>query len=1113
MLNIIFGEKNTGKTLMAHKILQKSVENNFETMLIVPKQFTFQSDKGILSLMGPKNASEVQVLSFSRLASLVLTTFGGITKPVAKQGARAIFMSLAIEALKDKLEVFSGHKNEFSLVTKLLSAVDEFKNFGIEPGSLRETAKACDDTLLKNKLNETALIYETYEAIVSKGHFDDADLLMKIYEILLTTSFFENQVIVIDGFGEFTYPERKLISLMIKRVKDVYITLCSDNLADMSENSPFAFTNKTYRKLRLLATENGVDINVMPVSKGNKNVISKEILFLRENLFAPVYTPYEEKSEDIEIISADTIHSECDCVARKIKHLIMSEKYRLGDFTVVYRSDEKYEKTLRTSFKKYGISFFEDKRQPINNQPLVNLVRNLLLISDEGFSSDYIFRLLKTGLFSVSSDEIALLENYVFLWGIDKKAWCEQWTQNPDGFGVELGEKRKAQLDLLNEIRNRVVAPIEKLRDEMKGASGKKAITLLFNFIKDIKADEALKNYALSLQQRGLIELAIEQQQVWDILMEAFDEIGVTLDENIVSAKRLCEIFSLIISTKTLGKLPDGFDEVYICSADRILTKNSKIVFAVGMNSGVFPLSASDNGLFGEREKKKLEILGTKIGDDIKQFTIKERFLLYCSLASSEEKLYLSYSSSNLKGEKLLKSEAVERIEKLFPNVSFYISDKSDVKDLIVGESSAFQYLAQNWNENTAQIATLKEYFKGKEEYKGRIMAIERAVNKKDFAIENKDIALSLFGQNMRFSATRVEIFSKCPFMYFCRYGLNLKVRKAAELDPMLGGTLIHHVLETVMKKYKGKAFVELSDKDLQREIDTVLFSYMDNFMGGKKKVTDRFYYLFSRMRKVVFSLFQRLKAEFSQSDFEPCDFELNIGEDERVDSFKIELQNGQIEFIGQVDRVDKMDLDGKRYIRIVDYKTGTKTFQLGDIFSGFNMQMLLYLISIWRTGKKDYENIIPSGVLYFPANLSVFSGERGDSEQGRKLKALSLGKMSGMLVNDGVAIEHMDKEKTGLFIPVKYDKKTGQVKGDFITINQLEKLGEIIDSTIRKMGESLHSGVISATPVFQKVYKDTCSYCDFKDVCLNESPKNNFVKKYSHDECLRMLEAGEDIE
>ena len=338
-------------------------------------------------------------------------------------------------------------------------------------------------------------------------------------------------------------------------------------------------------------------------------------------------------------------------------------------------------------------------------------------------------------------------------------------------------------------------------------------------------------------------------------------------------------------------------------------------------------------------------------------------------------------------------------------------------------------------------------------------------------------------------------------------------MRKVAELDPMLGGTLIHHVLETVMKKHTGKAFAELSEKDLQREIDIVLFSYMDNFMGGKERVTDRFYYLFSRMRKVIMSLFERLKAEFSQSDFEPCDFELNIGDDERVDSFKIELENGQIEFIGQVDRVDKMDLDGKRYIRIVDYKTGTKTFQLGDVFSGFNMQMLLYLICIWRTGKKDYENIVPSGVLYFPANLASFNSERGDSEEKRKLKALSLGRMNGMLVNDGVAIEHMDKEKTGLFLPVKYDKKTGQVKGDFITIKQLEKLGEIIDRTIRKMGEALHSGVVSATPVFQKAYKDTCSYCDFKDVCLNENPKNNFVKKYTHDECLRMLGAGEDIE
>ncbi len=1110
MLNVIAGVKNSGKTLTAHKILQQSVKKGESTMLIVPKQFTFESDKGILSVLGAKDAAEVEVLSFSRLAYSVLTTYGGITKPVAKEGARVIFMSLAIEALQDRLTVFARHKNEFSLVTKLLSAVDEFKKLGIEPQELEELSEKCTDTFLKNKLSETALIYRTYEAIVGNGHFDDADLLMKIYEILLPTSFFDNKVVVIDGFGEFTYPERKIISLAIQKAKDVYITLCSDNVGDMSELSSFAFTNSTYRQLRSLAREKGVETKVITVSGREERVKSKELLYLCENLFSAVYTAYDSECENIEILNAGTLNNECDAVARKIKHFLISEKYRSRDFCVVYRDDEKYEKALRASLKKYDIPFFEDKRQPVTNQPLVNFVRNLLLICDEGFSSDYILRLLKTGLFPTESEDISKLENYIFIWNIDKKDWCKQWTQNPDGFGHEMNERRQNTLQQLNSLRQQIILPLQSLREQMQNISGKEAIAALFNFIKEVNAPQALKSYALSLEKRGLTELAIEQEQVWDILMETFDEIARTFDESRVTAKRLGEIFELIITTKTLGKLPDGYDEVYICSADRVLTKNSKVVFAIGMNSGVFPLSAGDNGLFAAREKRKLELLGTKIGEDIKQFTIKERFLLYSTFASAEEKLYISYSTSNLRGEKIMKSEAVEKIEKLFSCVNNICTDNEDAKQLIVGEKSAFEYMAQHWNDNTSQVSSLKAYFKNKEAYKGRMAAIERAVSKENFKINNQETALSLFGKNMSFSATRVETYSKCPFMYFCRYGLYLNVRKPARLDASLGGTVVHHVLEVVMKKYKGKAFLALKDSELQKEVDAVLFAYMETFMGGKENISDRFYYLFSRMRKVIFSLFERLKAEFEASDFEPCDFELNIGNDDRVKPFKIELENGQVELVGIVDRVDKMELDGKKYIRIVDYKTGVKKFSLSDIFAGFNMQMLLYLISIWRTGSGEYENIVPSGVLYFPARLAAFSGDRDESEEKSYENAMLQGKMSGMLVNDGNCIERMDKNKTGFFIPVKYDKKTGEATGDFITLSQLYKLGEIIDSTIKAMGDSLHGGIVSASPTFQKKYKDTCSYCDFKDICMKENPDYKFIKALKHDECLKMIEAGE---
>ena len=230
MLHFITGKKQSGKTTLAHRILQKAVSENKSTMLIVPKQYTFESDKKILSLLGPKDASEVEVLSFSRLVNTAMSRYGGIKKPIAKEGARVIFMSLAIESLCDKLTVFSKHKNDFALVTKLLSCVDEMKRVGVSSDELLECSEKIADKTLKAKLSETALVYATYEALLSESRFDDADVLTEMAKVLSETDFFIDKTVVLDGFSEFSFGEMKLIEVMVKQCENVYITLCTDNI-------------------------------------------------------------------------------------------------------------------------------------------------------------------------------------------------------------------------------------------------------------------------------------------------------------------------------------------------------------------------------------------------------------------------------------------------------------------------------------------------------------------------------------------------------------------------------------------------------------------------------------------------------------------------------------------------------------------------------------------------------------------------------------------------------------------------------------------------------------------------------------------------------------------
>lgn len=1112
MLHFITGKKQSGKTTLAHKILQKAVAEKKSTMLIVPKQYTFESDKKILSLLGPKDASEVEVLSFSRLVNTAMNRYGGIKKPIAKEGARVIFMSLAIESLSDKLTVFSKHKNDFALVKKLLSCVTELKKEGISSDELYCCSEKVTDKTLKAKLRETALIYAAYDALLSESRFDDADVLTEMAKVLFETDFFKDKVLVLDGFSEFSFGEKKLIEVMLTQCEDVYVTLCTDNIFSDDIMSPFSAVNKTAKALLRLSEKLSVGCAEPLTAKENTKAFPEDISYLENNLFELSAPDYEGEGENIALTESPDIYKECDAAARKIKSFLREEKYRCRDISVVYREGDSYERLMKASFRKYGIPYFEDRRQPIENQPLISFVKSLFELLNEGFQSDSVFRFLKTGLLRASSDDIALAENYTFAWDINGSRWQKEWTANPEGFQGEMGQREKENLKIINALREKVVALVQNFKGSLKDETGKGITEKLYRFLTDNGVGEALKEYALSLQDEGHFELALEQEQVWDVLMEVLDEIATALNDKAISLKRYSEIFELIVSSKSLGKLPDGFDEVSVLVADRVSTRHSKVVFVLGLNSGVFPLQQPSSGFFSIREKEKMDSEGLEVGDSVKDFISKEKFILYSTLFSASEKLFLSYVTNSPDGEKLKESECIRSIRKLFPSLETLKIAEEKTENLIESEKAAFELMAEKWHENSPESEALKKYFRGKPEYIRRLSAIERATDEKNFSFENSEKAVELFGRNMAFSASQMEVYYKCPFMYFCKYGVYAKPRLKARLDPAQSGTIVHYCLEKILGKYKGREFLRLTDEKIREEIKNHLREYIDKNMGGSEDKTDRFNYLYMRTDKILRHLMDRILSEFTSSDFEMCAFELKIGKNGDVEPIEIELKEGSVQIKGFVDRVDKLDIDEKRYIRVIDYKTGAKEFLLSDVLYGLNMQMLLYLVSIVRSKEGFYKDSVPAGVLYFPANIKPVAAERSDDTESRQKKIYSLSKMNGMLVGDEDVISRMDKEKEGLFLPARFDSK-GALKGNFISLTQFEKLGRYMDNLIKEMGDSIHEGKIPAIPALGPNHSTTCEWCDYSEVCLRENGEYRYIDNLKHDDALRMISGGESCE
>lgn len=1117
MLHFIFGRAACGKTEYLHK---KLGEVNDGAVLIVPEQFTFETDKGILNALGAVRSNKIEVLSFTRIAEYVFSEYGIRHKDVVSEQGRLIYMAMALSSIEEKLELYKNHASDPSFIKSMLFVVDEMKQSANSREAFDSALSHLKDGTLKNKMRELMMICDTYDALIENCCLDTGDVLVKLTEALKENHWFEGKTVAIDGFTSFNAQIMNIIEQILLQANDVYITLCTDGFNySEDQNDAFAFTRRTASRLKALAAKNNVSV-AKPVFlteeiTGYKRYASEALYAIDENLYKADYSSYDGDSDSVEIFCANNIEDECAYTSRKIRQL-MRQGYRCRDIAVIFRDADKYENKLKYAFKKYAIPTFDDSRQPIANQPLVLYIQNALKICAGGFNTENIMRFLKTGLTSLSVDEISELENYVYLWQIDYSQWKNEFTQSPFGFDkCGIDEKNEA-LERLNKMRETIVTPLISLKEAMTDKDGFEMTKALYSFLIDTKADKALKKLAIELEDDGEYDLATEQEQIWDMLMQSLNETALALKDKYISVKRYSEFFDMSLSVKTLGRVPNGIDEVIVGSAERIRARGIKVAFVLGANSGVFPAANSDGGLISDRDRNALLSAGLELFDVNKYKSVEERFIAYNALCCAGEKLYLSYSLSTNGGDEMSPSELVTMVGEILPNAKRITSDDVKTEEKIEGEAATFELLASKLREGGYYSRNLLYYFNNVSGYAERIAALKRAIGDEDFAFDDREASTELFGKNMYLSASRIETYETCPFSYFCRYGMSAFPRKTAKLDPAQSGTIVHYVLETLIKKYKDVGIENTDSVQRKKDVTAALRAYAEEYMGGLDNKNKRFVYHFNRLAKTLDTILDRIAAEFKSSSFKPCDFELEIGRDKPISPYTVELpDSSKVEIFGFIDRVDKMDLDGKRYIRVVDYKTGTKKMELSDVLNGLNMQMLIYLFAISENGKNYYgENIVPSGVLYLPARMSPFKVERKEKGDDLTEQVIKNGKMNGLVLDDTRVIKSMDDSDKSIFIPATIDKKTGKAKGSIISLKQLESLNEKIDKIISDMAQDLHDGKISALPVYGKDHDKTCDYCDYKSVCCHETNgKYRYIKFSDHAECLEKLSGGEEDE
>ncbi len=1102
MLQFVVGRSGSGKTeFLRRTLVDLSADSTRKLMIIVPEQYSFETEKAILRLAGPKRANQIDVLSFTRLADLFFRTEGGVAGQRLSEGGRRMIMTLALQACVDELTVYQTAVKDDRITDLMLTAVNEMKLCGISGDRLRETASQLEDSGLQDKLREISLLYDTYNAMVSASYLDSRDDLTRLAEALPNSDFFVGRTVAIDSFEGFTMQEMQILLPIMQKAENVIVSLCMDSYA-VHNHGLFSLVHRTKQNLIRLAKENNIKVAPNIPLLSSPRFQNPYLQIAEQNIFSDDEIKTSPVHDGIHLFAAKDIFEETDFVSATIRNLVMQKDLHYSDFSVVCRMPEKYAAILETAFQKRNIPCFISHPARVDAEPVMRFILCALEAILHGMNTEDIFDMLKTGVSGISAEDISDIENYSFLWQLKGRDWKAPFTRSPQGFGKKKEEQDEQALAHLNQIREKIMSPLTKLAERTKKANGKEISHAIYDFLTAFQMEQNLLSYCQTLENVNQQLLSEKQIRIWNLLMEILEQMAAVLGDKPITRENYYHLLKEIIRNEDVSDIPQVLDSVMFGMPEQIRQTNPKVVFILGAVQGEFPMIPKNAGVFSDQERQQLIALDLPLSDPLPQKMIQERYLAYSIVSLASDELYVCYPK-NGEGEEYQPSEIVTELCQIFPNLTQENIDS--IPYFANTYESAFSMMAQHFSHCTPDSAALYELFAEDSRYQGRLSALERAVDTKPEKIENTELAKRVFGEISYLSPTQIETFYKCRFRYFCQYGVSAKERRTAEIDAMQYGNIMHFIFEKIFSQKQLDPLL-VSEEALLAYIRILLEEYVSIHMDGWENLSSREKYRLNRMNQAAAVLVRHVAEELSQSRFQPEGFEVKLG-DESYPPLKIQTPEGNTVTIrGTIDRMDIYENERGRYVRIIDYKTGVKKFNLTDVLYGMNIQMLVYLAALIEN-----HDLLPAGILYTPLSLPTVSADHATPTEvitTEKEKSL---RMNGVILNDVEILHAMEENVAGRFIPATL-LKNGQPSrfSSVLEENQLRTVLNYSKSLIATMADELYRGRIEAAPILKNQLG--CEYCSYQSVCGKEYSDKDIEKmKFDNSEIIEKMSKGKE--
>lgn len=1081
MLTLIIGRSGSGKT---HHILRRMEElataGEEKLLLIVPEQASFETEKHLAARLG---AGKAEVYSFSRLCDLIFRQYGGFCRTGADTGDKLLLMKNILLTQPEQMSLYARQRKNTRFVSQLVELTDELRNAGVHPEELATAAQNANNATLSRKLSELGAVYSAYQESLSSAFADETELILRALRRAAGKGFFSGFHIFLDDFFGFTYPQMRMLELILSEAEGVTLSVCCDRLQSAETADPFFTVRQMARRLKQTAEELGLptrEIHLEDPWRFETPALAEMETTLSADRPLP---PFWGNWKGIRFFSASTPYQEITAIAARICNLVRSGKYRYRQIAVIGRDTAPYLPIFEEIFSKYEIPFFSDRKKDVRCHPLFLFVQTALRLG-KAFSTDDFLLLCKTGLVTPDENLIARLENYTAIWSIKGAGWRKSWTAPEEGPGKSAEDALcPAELE---QLRRTLTAPILTLREACRDQNGSQIARAVYGLLCDFHLPETLSR-AAGEGTELFGEPMAETAQVYRTLLSSLDRMATALPDQPLSISEFSELFDSLSSGSQLSRIPPSLDEVQVGSAGHIRLAQIKACFVFGLAEGEFPRTTLSGGFFSERER---DLLSTGILPRFKgpeELLCGEELVCYTALTAAGGEVNLSYSRTSLSGAVQTPSAPYQKLRGHFPLAPELDDATLPPYNLIYTPRSALSLLAsgKGMSSDTRQEV---ESVVGEAGYHRELLRL-RTPFRPESGIDDPTVTARLYPEHFSLSPSRLETFYLCEFRYFCKYTLRAQPRRKVQVGVLETGNLVHDCLHRLFAQKGADAFFSFSEEELHAAVTETLDLFITENYSGISRESARFFHLLRRLEAALLRLCRHLRREFAQSKFMPEDFELSIGRNGEIPPIVLKNPEGGTVFMeGKIDRVDVMRENGVSYVRVVDYKTGTRVFRLAEVMAGLNMQMLIYLFSLWENGTARYGNVIPAGVLYMPATADAILVNAGASEadrateEGRKLK------MNGIVLDDENVIRGMEEKAGGIFIPVKLKKDgTPDAHSRLISLEEMGKLRNEVEHLVAQMAALLRRGSTRINPTVAGG-KDPCDSCDYRAVCGMEA-------------------------